>query len=147
MEFVTTIELQGRNTGILVPVEIVQALGNGKKPAVHVRLNGHHYRSTVASMGGRYLIALSAEHRAATGLVGGETVTVDLELDTEPRTVEVPTDLAAALDADPVARATYEKLSYSNQKRHVLAIEAAKAADTRARRIAASVALFHDGKS
>jgi hypothetical protein len=141
MRFSTTVELHGKTaTGMAVPVEVVDALGGGKKPAVSVTVGGHTYRSSIASMGGRYLIPLSAERRSAAGVAAGDQVDVDVELDTQPREVEVPADLAAALAGEPAARARFESLSYSHQLRHVLAVEGAKAEATRQRRVAAAVA-------
>jgi len=141
MRFSTVIELHGKTaTGMAVPPEVVDALGGGKKPAVTVTVDGFTYRTSIASMGGRYLIPLSADRRAAAGVDAGDQVEVDVELDTEPRTVEVPADLAAALDAEPAARARFQALPYSHQLRHVLAVEGAKAEATRARRIGATVA-------
>ena len=130
----------GNNTGIEVPPEIMEALGAGKKPPVVVTVNGYEYRSTVAVMGGRYLIPFSSDKRAATGIGGGDAISVDLEVDTAPRIVELPADFAAALDATPGAREAYERLSPSHRKAHVTAIESAKAAETRQRRIDAAVA-------
>lgn len=135
MRFRATIELGGKTaTGIPVPDDVVTALGSGKRPAVHVTVAGHRYRSTIAPMGGRSWIPLSAEHRTAAGVAAGDEVDVELRLDTEPRTVEVPADLAAALD--DATRRTFDALSYSNRRRHVLSVEGAKAAETRARRVA-----------
>ena len=130
----------GNNTGLEVPPEVVEALGAGRKPPVVVNVNGYEYRSTVAVMGGRYLIPFSSDKRAATGIAGGDAITVDLEVDSTPRTVELPADFAAALDATPGARKAYERLAPSHKKAHVTAIESAKAADTRQRRIDAAVA-------
>ncbi len=140
MDFTSTVELAGKTaTGMEVPAEVVTALGAGKKPAVRVTVGGHTYRSTVATMGGRFLLPLSAENRTAAGVAAGDTVEVDVELDDAPRTVEVPADLAAALDAEPAARVRFSELSYSAQRRHVLAIEEAKTPETRMRRIARTV--------
>ncbi|MFC5788528.1 DUF1905 domain-containing protein [Agromyces tardus] len=140
MRFETTMHQTGNNTGIEVPPEVVEALGAGRKPPVVVNVNGYEYRSTVAVMGGRYLIPFSSDRRAATGIAGGDAITVDLEVDSTPRTVELPADFAAALDATPGAREAYERLAPSHKKAHVTAIESAKAADTRQRRIDAAVA-------
>ncbi len=129
----------GNNTGIPVPAEVIEALGGGKRPAVNVTVNGYSYRSTVAPMGGRFLIPFSSDKRAATGIAGGDQVDVVLTLDTEPRTVETPADFAAALAAAG-ARAAFDALSPSRQKAHVVSIEGAKTADTRERRIATAVA-------
>ena len=134
--------------GMEIPAAVVDSLGAGKRPAVKATINGRHtYRSTIAVMGGRYLLGVSNEHRAAAGVAAGDTVDLELELDTAPREVTVPPDLARALKADPKALRYFEGLSYSNRLRHVLAIEGAKAADTRERRIARSVALFREGRN
>ena len=138
MRFTTTMSQTGNNTGIEVPAEIVEALGAGRKPPVVVTVNGFEYRSTIAVMGGKHLIPFSSDKRAATGIAGGDAITVDLALDTEPRTVEVPDDLAAALAEAGLADA-FASLSISHRKRHVLAVEGAKAAETRARRVAGVV--------
>lgn len=143
MRFTGTVELGGKTaTGIEVPPEVVTSLGAGKRPAVNVTVNGHTYRSTIASMGGRYLLPLSAENRAAAHAQAGDEVDVDVELDTAPRTVEVPGDFLAALDADPAARERFDALAYSHRRRHVLAIDEAKAPETRQRRIAKAIEML-----
>lgn len=129
----------GNNTGIEVPPGVIDALGAGKKPPVVVVVNGYEYRSTVAVMGGRFMISFSSDKRAATGIGGGDPIVVDLEVDTAPRTVEVPADLSAALDAAGV-RAAFDALSPSARKAHVTAVEGAKAAETRQRRVDGIVA-------
>lgn len=126
-------------TGIEIPEEVIAALGKGKKPPVKVTLNGYTYRTTVAVMGGKFLIPLSAEHRNAAGVQGGDVVEVTLELDTEPRTVTVPDDLAQAL-SEAGATAAFDALAYSARKEHVRQVESAKALETRNRRIAKIVA-------
>ena len=145
--FRTTILGEGKTAaGIEVPASAVEALGAGKRPPVRVTLNGYSYRNTVAVMGGVYMIGVSNEHRAASGLAAGDEVDVELVLDTEPRTVELPPDFAAALDAEPAARATFDKLSNSNKGWHVSSIEGAKSEETRQRRIEKSVATLREGR-
>lgn len=139
MRFETTLFLDGNNTGIEVPPEVIEGLGAGKRPAVNVTVNGFAYRSTVAPMGGRFLIPFSSDKRAATGLEGGDAITVELSVDTAPRTVEVPADLAAALAAAG-AREAFDALAPSAKKAHVTNVEGAKAVETRERRVAAIVA-------
>ncbi|MCJ1674949.1 DUF1905 domain-containing protein [Rathayibacter sp. VKM Ac-2929] len=139
MRYTTTLFQIGNNTGIEVPLEVLDALGGGKRPAVSVVVNGYAFRGTVGAMGGRALISFSSEKRAATGLAGGDAIEVDLELDSAPRTVAVPEDLAVALSAAG-ATAAFDALSPSARKAHVTAVEGAKAAETRARRVAAVVA-------
>jgi hypothetical protein len=140
MKFSTTMFQDGNNTGIEVPADVVEALGAGKRPPVVVNVNGFSYRSTVAPMGGKFLIPFSAARRQDSGIGGGDAVEVDLTLDTAPRTIEVPADLRTALDASPRAAAAWETLSFSNRKAQVEAVTGAKAAETRTRRIAAIVA-------
>jgi hypothetical protein len=139
--FTTQIQLDDKvnATGISVPAEAIAVLGGKKKPPVIVTINGFTYRSTVAAYGDLYLIPLSQERRAAAGVAAGDVVEVTLELDTEPRTVEVPDDLAAALD-EAGARAAFDALSYSARKEHVRQVESAKAQETRERRITKIVA-------
>ena len=147
MRFRTTIELGGKTaTGFEVPTGVVEALGSGKRPPVRVTLGGHTYRSTVAVMGGRFMLPLSAENRTAAGLAAGDEVEVEVELDTEPREVTIPADLTAALDGDAGAREAFERLSYSHRRRHVMAIEEAKTAETRQRRVAKALETLRDGR-
>lgn len=147
MRFRTTILQAGKTaTGIQVPDEVVEALGPGKRPAVRVTINGYTYRSTVAVMGGAFMVSLSAQHRVGAGVAGGAEVDVDMELDSAPREVRVPEDLAAALAAEPAAARTFDGLSYSNRSWHVLQIEGAKTDQTRQRRIAKSVETLKDGR-
>src|SRR5512147_2503818 len=147
MKFRTTLQLAGKTaTGFEVPVEVVERLGAGKKPPVKVTIGGYTYRNTVAVMGGVYMIGVSAEHRAGSGVRGGDEVDVDLELDTAPREVAVPADFAAALAAEPDASRTFDGLSYSNKSWHTYQIEEAKTDETRQRRIARSIAALREGR-
>lgn len=147
MRFRTTL-LQGDKTatGIRVPDEIVEALGKGKRPPVKVTINGFTYRNTIAVMGGDYMVGVSAENRAGAGIAGGDEIDVDIELDTEPRVVTEPADFAAALDAEPDARRTFDALSNSNKGWHVLQVDGAKTDETRQRRIAKSVEALREGR-
>nr|WP_202467104.1 YdeI/OmpD-associated family protein [Streptomyces sp. SID8378] len=130
----------GNNTGIEVPEDVVEALGAGKRPPVNVTVNGYAYRSTIAPMGGQYLIPFSADKRKATGIGGGDAIEVELTLDTAPRTVEPPEDLAVALAAAPGAAEAFAALAPSRRKAHVASVEGAKTDATRERRIAKVVA-------
>lgn len=147
MRFRTTILQAGKTAmGFEVPPEVVGALGAGRRPPVRVTINRYTYRNTVAVLGGRYMIGVSAENRGPAGVSGGDEVDIDLELDTAPRVIEVPDDLAVALAASPAAQATFDKLSYSNKSWHTLQIAGAKSPETRARRIEKSVAALADGR-
>ena len=145
--FRTTLLQSGASaTGIQIPPEVIAGLGAGKVPPVVVTVNGYTYRSTVAVMGGAYMVGFNADHRAASGIAGGDEIEVTVALDTEPRSVAVPAALAAALDADPAARATFDRLSNSNKGWHVSQVTGAKTDETRERRIAKSIEALREGR-
>jgi hypothetical protein len=146
--FRTTLSLENKTaTGIHVPVEVVDALGGGKRPAVVATVNGYTYRTTVMGYDpADPLMPFSSEHRAATGLKPGDAIEVTLSLDTAPRELEIPDDLAVALAGDAVAKAFFDGLSYSNKRVHTLSVEGAKTAETRARRVEKSIALLREGR-
>jgi len=148
MKFKTTLkQAEGSSaTGIVIPDKVLAALGAGKKPPVKVVVNGYAYRTTVATVSGSYMVGFSADHRAASGLKGGDSVEVDIEIDTEPRTIELPADFQAALNADRKAKATFAKLSNSLKGYHVSQVTGTKNPETRQRRIEKSIATLHVGK-
>ena len=136
IRFSTTILQTGKNTaGIQVPEEIIEQLGSGKRPLVRVTINKYTYRSAVAVMDGKFMISFNSEHRKATGVQGGEETDITLELDLEPRTVEIPEDLKDAL-TEAKALDAFEKSAPSMKKEYVRQVEEAKTQETRARRIA-----------
>ena len=143
MRFDGTLFQTGTNTGIEVPPDVLDALGGGRRPAVTVIVNGFAFTSTVGAMGGRALIPFSADKRAATGLAGGDAIEVDVELDTAPREVTVPTDLAGALE-EAGATAAFDSLAPSARRAQIASIEGAKTPETRARRIASLLAKLAD---
>lgn len=145
MRFRSVVRLGGKTaTGIPVPDDVVEGLGKGKRPPVSATINGHTYRSTVASVGGEFMLPISAENREGAGVAAGDEVDVDIELDTKPREVAVPPDFAEALDSD--ARRSFDGLSYSKKQRLVLPIEQAKTSETRQRRITKAVGMLRDGR-
>ena len=144
--FETTVTAHSNKTGIVVPAEAIERLGAGHRPPVHVDVNGYQYRSTVAVMGGDHMIGISAAHREASGLRGGDPIRVTLSLADSPREVEVPADFAEALAADREAAAFFAGLSNSLQRYHVDNLNGAKAAETRRRRIDKAIALFREGR-
>ena len=144
MRFRTTILTAGKTaTGIEVPPQVVEALGASKRPPVRVTINGYTYRNTIAVMGGKYMVGVSAEHRAGTGVGGGDEIDVDIELDDKPRRVEIPPELAKALAKDKTAKARFDALSYSNQRRHADGISSAKTDETRQRRLEKTLGELH----
>lgn len=138
----TLLRGDGTTMGFVVPPEIVEALGKGKRPPVKVTINGYTYRNTVAVMGGQYMIGVANEHRKPAGVENGGTVDITLDLDTEKREIEPPPELAAALKRDKVAKDAWHKLSYSHKRQHAEAIADAKAEDTRARRVAKAIEML-----
>ncbi len=136
MRFRTVLETSGKTaTGIRVPPEVVDELGAGKRPAVNVTINDYTWRTSVAVMDGAFMVGVSAQARERAGVVGGEEVDVDIELDTEAREVVIPEDLAQALSQDAAAAAAFEAASYSNKRRLIIPIDDAKTPETRQRRI------------
>lgn len=147
VRFRSTVELGGKTaTGLHVPNEVVSAMGAGKRLAVRVTVGGHTYRTTVATMGGRFLVPLSAEHRAAAGVAAGDDVDVDIEFDAAPREVTVPPDLADALAHDNQAGRFFGGLAYTHRREWVRWIEQAKKAETRSTRITKTVESLRLGK-
>jgi hypothetical protein len=127
----------GNNVGIVVPASVVEAFGRGKRVPVVVTIDGgYQYRNTVTSMGGKFLISFNAVTRKDTGLGAGDEIEVRLDIDDALRVVEVPADLATELAADETSRVAWNALSYSNQRAHAESINGAKAAATRAGRVA-----------
>ncbi|HZC34786.1 MAG TPA: YdeI/OmpD-associated family protein [Chthoniobacterales bacterium] len=136
IKFHTKIFSAGKTaTGIQIPDEVIQGLGAGKRPPIRVTINGQTYRSTVAVMGGKFMVGVSAENRAKTGVAGGDEIDVEIALDTEPREVTVPAGFAQALKANPGAKKKFDALSYSKKRGFVSGIEGAKTQETRERRI------------
>ncbi len=140
MTFRAVVQLNGKTaTGIPVPPEVVDGLGQGKRPRVRVTIAGHTYRSSVAVMGGTFMLPVSAEHRGAAGIAAGDEVEVELTPDLEPREVDLPPDFARALEQDPGAGRSFGQLSYSRRQRYVLDVTGAKTPQTRERRIAKAI--------
>ncbi len=141
MRFRAILPLGGKTaTGIHVPDDVVARLGSRKRPAVHVTLNGYSYRSTLAVMGGQFMLPVSADVRAQARIAAGDEVDVEIDLDTTPRAVTLPPDVMEALTRDADAQRFFEGVSSSNKRRIVLSIEDAKTAETRQRRSGQPVA-------
>jgi len=109
---------------------------------IAVTVNGHTWRSRVALMRGQCPVGISAANRAASGIGEGDIVEVSLQVDNEPRVVRAPPDLAMALKNDSQARAAFDRLPYGLKRKHVAAIEEAKASEVRQRRIAKLVTMM-----
>jgi bacteriocin resistance YdeI/OmpD-like protein/uncharacterized protein DUF1905 len=146
MKFHALIEGAGKTAaGIEVPTEVVTALGQTRRPPVRVTINGYTYRSTIATVAGRFMVGVSNEVRASAGVSAGDEVDVQMELDTAPREVAVPPELAKELASDPAARQAFEALSYSKQRVLVDPVANAKTAETRDRNIAKALSSLRGG--
>ncbi len=147
MKFRASVLATGKTaTGIEVPTEVVERLGS-KRPKVRATINGYTYRSSVAPMGGTFMLSVSAEVRDRAAVTAGDTVDVDIELDTEPRDVAIPSDFDRALQDDASAKRFFEGLSYSQKRWFVDGIEGAKKPETRHRRVEAAIARLREGKA
>lgn len=140
----TTIARHGPAAAIELTDAQVVELGGGKRAPVLVTIDGQTARLRLAVMGGKNLIGLSKASRAELGVAIGDRVTACIDLDTAPREVPIPEDLAAALDADPQVRRTFDALPYTHRKEYARAVDDAKRADTRARRIEQTVAQLRE---
>lgn len=127
--------------GIALPFNPKDLFGKARAP-VTATINGHTWRTTTAPMSGSFWIPVSKPNRTAAGIAPGDKVTVTLALDDQPRVVKPPTDLAAALRADPTAAAAWKKLSYTHQKEHVQALVDARKPETRQRRLAKTLEML-----
>ncbi|MDQ6642100.1 MAG: YdeI/OmpD-associated family protein [Actinomycetota bacterium] len=147
MRFTAQLQAHGKTaTGFVVPEEIVDRLGAGRRPKVTVTIRGHTYRSSIASMGGRMLLGVSAENREAAGVRAGDVLDVDVEVDSEERTVEVPEAMAAAMAGDDKVRAFYDSLSYSQKQTFALSVRDAKTDETRQRRVDKAISALREGR-
>lgn len=147
INFRATVDLNGKTaTGIEIPAEVVEELGAGKKPPVRITIGGFTYRSTIASRGDRFLVGVSAENRKGAGVAAGDEVEVAIELDTEPREVSVPPDLAEALGRDAAAKAFFEGLTHSQKQGFVVPIEEARKPETRQRRLEKALGMLREGR-
>jgi len=148
MRFTAELESSGKNTaGFVVPESVVEALGGGGHPKVSVTVNGFTFRTSIARMGGRYLLGVSAERRTEAGVAAGDVLEVDVELDTAERVLDVPEELVTAIAADAKAKEFWETLSYSKQQWHALQVTSAKTDATRDRRIEKSIGMLREGRA
>jgi hypothetical protein len=146
--FRATVDLAGKTaTGVVVPADVVEALGSQRQPLVRVTIGDYTYRSKVAVRGGEFKLPISAANRECAGVAAGDQIEVTLELDTEPREVALPDDFAQALDAQPEARRFFDGLSNSQKQWFVQPIEGAKTPETRERRIVKAVERLREGRS
>jgi Bacteriocin-protection, YdeI or OmpD-Associated/Domain of unknown function (DUF1905) len=137
--------VQKTATMFRVPFDLGEVFGRARPP-VKVTIRGHTWRTTPGVYDGVGHIVVNRVVKVATGVDAGDRVRVRMELDTDPRTVSVPRDLAAALAADPAAKQAFGSMSFTHRREYVDWVEEAKRSETRARRIAATVERVREGK-
>ena len=139
---------RGPAAAIVLEAEQVAAVGEGaKRFPVRATINDHTWRTTVTRMRGEFLVGLSRAVREEAGVEAGDTVAVELELDTAPREVEVPQALANALANDSEARAAFDRLAYTHRKEYARWIDGAKREETRQRRVTQAIEMLRQGKT
>lgn len=130
----------GQGTFILVPRDVQAKLGLKGRPKIQAVIAGHPYRGSLMPMGdGTFCLGVLKAIQQSAGVTRGDTIMVELAIDTAPRMIEPPADLAKALARNKKAAAAWAKLSYTNQREIALGIEEAKKAETRERRLAAAM--------
>jgi Bacteriocin-protection, YdeI or OmpD-Associated/Domain of unknown function (DUF1905) len=147
IEIQTTLLARGPAAAVVLDEEQVATVGEGaKRFPVLATVNGYTWRTSVARMGGEFLVGLNREVRERASVQAGDRVAVKLELDTAPREVEVPEALNEALAADDVARTAFEAMAYTHRKEYARWIAEAKREETRERRVATAVEMLRQGK-
>ncbi|GAB3833503.1 YdeI/OmpD-associated family protein [Kribbella italica] len=133
----------GGGAYVEIPTDVLTALGGGARIPVQATFDAVPYQGSIVSMGGCQALGVLKGIRTTLSKSPGDTVTVTLTRDTAERTVEVPSDLAAAL-AEAGLREPFDRLSYSHRREHVTAVQDAKKPETRGRRIAKTLDLLRD---
>jgi hypothetical protein len=148
IQFSTQLQPRGPAAAVVLDEDQVAVIGEGaKRFPVVATVNGYTWRTSVARMGGEFLVGLSKEVRTGAGVEAGDNVEVSLELDATPREVEVPEALAVALAADPQAKASFEQMAFTHRKEYARWIAEAKKEETRERRVGQAVEMIRAGKS
>ncbi len=148
LRLTSTLVPRGPAAAIVLDDEQVAAVGEGaKRFPVVATVNGFSWRATVTRMGGEFLLGFSREVRGQAGVEAGDTVELELELDTAPRQVEVPPALADALRNDAAARTAFDGLSYTHRKEYARWISEAKRDDTRERRVVEALRMLREGRT
>jgi len=148
VHFKTKLQPRGPAAAVILDDAQVAAVGEGpKRFPVVATVNGYTWRTTVVRMGGEFLLGLSKEVRQGAAAEAGDEVDVTVELDTAPREVEVPEALAAALAADPEAKASFDRMAFTHRKEYARWIADAKQEQTRERRLGQALEMIRAGKT
>lgn len=147
MQLIATLVPRGPAAAVVLDEQQAAAIGEGaKRFPVRATVNGYSWRTTVARMGGEFLVGLNRDVRRAAAVEIGDTVEARIELDTEPREVDLPEALGSALAADAAARSGFDALSFTHRKEYARWIAEAKREETRDRRVAQAVERLRQGK-
>jgi hypothetical protein len=148
IRFRTELQKRGPAAAVVLDDEQVATVGEGaKRFPVVATVNDYTWRTSVARMGGEFLVGLNREVREGAGVGAGDKVDVTLALDTKPREVDVPEDLAAALAAEPKVKERFDALAFTHRKEFARWVAEAKREDTRQRRIAQALDMIRAGKT
>lgn len=148
LELKATLVARGPAAAVVLDDEQVAAVGEGaKRFPVSATVNGFTWRTTVTRMRGEFLLGLNREVRESAGVEAGDAVEITIELDTEPREVDVPEALAGALASDSEARAAFERLAFTHRKQYARWIAEAKREETRERRLARALEMLRAGQT
>jgi len=148
LEFTATLQPRGPAAAVVLDDDQVAAVGEGaKRFPVVATVEGYTWRTTVTRMRGEFLLGLNAAVREGAGVEAGDTVTVELALDTAPREVDVPKALDAALESDPAARAAFDALAYTHRKEYARWVDEAKREETRQRRVSQALQMLKEGRT
>jgi Bacteriocin-protection, YdeI or OmpD-Associated/Domain of unknown function (DUF1905) len=148
LDFTTTLLERGPAAAVVLDDAQVEAVGEGaRRFPVLATVNGYTWRTSVMRMRGEFMVGLSREVREAAGVGAGQTVDVKIELDAEPREVEVPEALASALAGDPAAGAAFDGLAFTHRKEYARWIAEAKREETRERRVKEALQMLREGKT
>lgn len=143
-------QLQPRGPAAAVVLDDAQVaeVGEGaRRFPVVATVNGYTWRTSVARMGGEFLVGLSREVRQGAGVQAGDEVDVTIELDSAPRDVEVPEALAAALAADPPVKVAFESMAFTHRKEYARWVAEAKRDETRQRRVQQALEMIRAGQT
>lgn len=148
IRFTTELQHRGPAAAVILDDDQVAQVGKGaKRFPVVATVNGYQWRTSVARMGGEFLLGLNRGVQAAAAVTAGDTVVVSVALDRDPRDVDVPAELAAALAADAEAQARFEALAFTHRKEFARWVADANRADTLHRRVGQAVEMIREGKT
>jgi hypothetical protein len=145
--FTATIQNAGGGGAFVeIPFDVEEAFGS-KRPKVKAMIEGVPYRGLLARMGGpNHILIILKGIREQIGKTFGDEVKIAVELDTGPRVVEIPPELAKAFKKEKAAAEYFKSLAYSHQREYIGYITEAKREETRLRRVAQTIEMLRAGK-